>query len=366
MDRFVITADDRTGALEVAGALAERLGRTVRVGPAGLDGPDGPDGLVAERRVVDLGSRSLAPAAAAAAAERWGRVVTAHKIDSTLRGRWADEVAAFVASGGRRALVVPALPTLGRVCIGGVVSIDGVPVAEGSAGRDSRHPVRSSRPADHLRAAGLAEVTEVADERQLQAWLDCGSGVAVCDAADDADLDRIGAAWRATSDPPLFVGTAGSLGAAIAPATSARSLPVPSARGVLVACGSLHAVARRQVGVLVCSSDPLDQVAVALTPHVARGDSVGDGAAEAAASELAARVDVALAARPEWALLVLGGDTAAALLGDAVVEVHGTLAAGTPWGVHTATGRLVATRSGGFGSDAALVDMVAALLHGRL
>jgi uncharacterized protein YgbK (DUF1537 family) len=262
--------------------------------------------------------------------------------------------------------VVPALPALGRVCVGGVVSIDGVPVADGPAGRDPRHPVRSSRPTDHLRAAGLAEVTDVADERQLEAWLDRGLGVAVCDAADDADLDRLGTAWRASPAPPLFIGTAGSVAAAIAPATAARSLSVPAARGVLVACGSLHPAARRQVGALVRSSDPLDQVAVVSTPHVASGAAVEDGAAVATATELAARVDAALASRPERALVVVGGDSAAELLGDTVVEVHGTLAAGTPWGVHSATGRLVATRSGGFGSEAALVDMVAALLRGRL
>jgi uncharacterized protein YgbK (DUF1537 family) len=283
-----------------------------------------------------------------------------------LRGQWAVEVASLVANGGRRALVVPALPALGRVCVGGVVTIDGVPVGDGPAGSDARHPVGSSRPVDHLRAAGLAEVTELADMRQLTAWLGRGHGVAVCDAADDADLDRIGAAWRASSNLPLFVGTAGSIAAAIATAALARPLPIAPARSVLVACGSLHPAARRQVGVLVRSSDPLDQVAVALSPHVASGDAVDDAAAGAAAAELAARVEAALMVRPERALLVVGGDTAAALLGDVAVEVHGTLAAGTPWGFDTVTRRLVATRSGGFGDDAALVDMVATLLHGRL
>jgi hypothetical protein len=53
MDRFVITADDRTGALEVAGALADRLGRTVRVTTTDVDD-------AVERLVVDLGSRHLA------------------------------------------------------------------------------------------------------------------------------------------------------------------------------------------------------------------------------------------------------------------------------------------------------------------
>jgi uncharacterized protein YgbK (DUF1537 family) len=360
MDRFVITADDRTGALEVAGVIADRLGRTVRVTTA-----TGVDDAV-ERLVVDLGSRHLVATEAAAVAGGFAGTATAHKIDSTLRGQWAAEVASLVANGGRRALVVPALPALGRVCVGGVVSIDGVPVGDGPAGSDARHPVRSSRPVDHLHAAGLTEVTELADNRQLTAWLGRGYGVAVCDAADDADLDRIGAAWRASLNPPLFVGTAGSIAAAIATAAPARPRPIAPARGVLVACGSLHPAARRQVGVLVRSSDPLDRVAVALSPHVARGAAVDDAAAGATAAELAARVDAALVARPARALLVVGGDTAAALLGDAVVEVHGTVASGAPWGIDTRSGRTVVTRSGGFGDDGALVDMVATLLHGRL
>jgi uncharacterized protein YgbK (DUF1537 family) len=359
MDRFVITADDRTGALEVAGALADRLGRTVRVTTTGADD-------AVECLVVDLGSRHLAAAEAAAVAGGFAGTATAHKIDSTLRGQWAVEVAGLVAEGGRRALVVPALPALGRVCVGGVVTIDGVPVGDGPAGSDARHPVRSSRPVDHLRAAGRAEVTELADERQLTAWLGRGHGVAVCDAADDADLDRIGAAWRASSNLPLFVGTAGSIAAAIATAAPAKPLPIAPAGGVLVVCGSLHPAARRQVGALVRSSDPLDQVAVALSPHVARGAAVDDAAAGATAAELAVRVEAALVARPERALLVVGGDTAAALLADAAVEVHGTVASGAPWGIDTRSGRAVVTRSGGFGDDTALVDMVAALLHGRL
>ena len=360
MDRFVLTADDRTGALEVAGALADRLGRHVRVVPA-TGAAD-----AAERLVVDLGSRHLAPAAAAVVAGRFGRLATAHKIDSTLRGQWATEVAGVVATSGRRALVVPALPGLGRVCLGGVVTVDGIAVGDGPAGRDARHPVRSSRPADHLSAAGLPEVVELADEPQVTAWLADGRGVAVCDAATQADLDRIGACWRASADRPLFVGTAGSIAAALAgdtEATPLRPTPVPA---VLVACGSLHPAARRQMARLLAAADPSDRVAVALSPHLAPGSTVADDAAAAAAAGLGQRVEAALAGRPERALVVVGGDTAAALLGDAAIDVYGTVAPGTPWGSDTRTGRTVVTRSGGFGDEAALVGIVAELLHGRL
>jgi len=61
-------------------------------------------------------------------------------------------------------------------------------------------------------------------------------------------------------------------------------------------------------------------------------------------------------------LIILGGDTAAAVLGDSSVEVYGSVDIGTAWARVTGFGQPVITRSGGFGSDHALVDLVRSML----
>ncbi len=133
--------------METAGACADLRCRAIVV-PFGVAEPSG-----AECTVVDLASRHLPPSEARA------RAVSApahalHKIDSTLRGGWAHEIVGRQQAHAVRVVVAAAFPAAGRTCEDGVVMIDGVPVADGAAATDARGPVRSSRPADHLREAG--------------------------------------------------------------------------------------------------------------------------------------------------------------------------------------------------------------------
>ena len=122
MLRLLVTADDRSGALEAAAACAD-AGLTPLVLPwqalpvlgAELTRAEDIDCLV-----VDLGSRHLSGDEAATRclsvrSLAAGRRVL--KMDSTLRGNWPRELE--VMRNGRRALVVPALPSLGRTCSGG-------------------------------------------------------------------------------------------------------------------------------------------------------------------------------------------------------------------------------------------------------
>jgi 4-hydroxythreonine-4-phosphate dehydrogenase len=371
MARVLVTADDCTGALEVAGALAERTHRPVRAvidhqrDPLSLEPSD--DGTVL---VVDLGSRHVAPDEAArrivASVERVAPDVVAHKFDSTLRGNWASELVAAGRLTGGRVLVVPALPSAGRVCRAGVVLVDGVPVEDTAAGSDPRHPVRSSRPAEHLRSAGATDVVHVATGAELAAWLDSAEpSVAVADAASADDLEQIGALWRAHGSRPMLAGTAGSVAAGLAGLVPAADQPMrpPRADAVLVVCGSLHPVARRQVAAVVSSADPADRIAVVTSPPLwPPGAPLSDAAAAVAAEEVVDRARRALAARPERVAVVLGGDTAAALLAGQVLEVLGSLAPGAPWCRAVRDGRIVVTRSGGFGSADDLGHLVALVL----
>jgi len=373
MRPWFVFADDRTGALEVAGAIAARGVGSVQVVAA----PQLP-GVPTTHLVVDTGSRLLPGGVSVPHVADGVRV--AHKIDSTLRGHWAAELVARATQVPCMAVVVAALPDAGRVCSGGVVLVNGVPVHEGPAGRDPVHPVRSSRPADHLIAAGAPTVAEVGSARELHDWLTANAHTAaspseahflVCDAATNADIEEIAAVIiraEATLGRAIVVaGTAAVVAAVaahqastgtLAPSRTAHPARVPS---VVVVSASLHPAARRQLARLVTSTDVLDRVAVVVSPP--SGRMVDPATATLVSVEVAERARRYVARHPGTALVVVGGDTAAAVLGDSGVMVHGMLAPGTPWGTVVAPGEpLVVTRSGGFGGDDSLVELVRSLL----
>ncbi|HEU4841820.1 MAG TPA: nucleotide-binding domain containing protein, partial [Ilumatobacteraceae bacterium] len=59
-------------------------------------------------------------------------------------------------------------------------------------------------------------------------------------------------------------------------------------------------------------------------------------------------------------LVIIGGDTAAAVLGDEPLAAGGTLAPGVPWSRRVdGDGPLVVTKAGGFGHAATLVELLA-------
>lgn len=372
MIELLVGADDRTGALEAGGACAAAGAGAVWVGSAVAEAT----GRVA---VVDLGTRQLTPAAAAQRAAALDAVphgAAAHKIDSTLRGNWAYELLARHAASGRRVLVVPALPAAGRTCVGGVVLHDGRPVTETAGDADARHASGSSRPADHLRQAGASAVAEVAGPDDLGRWLraEDGAPFAVGDAATDADLAAVAAGWSEHRGV-LVAGTAATIAAIAATLTEEPPAERPSVdRAVLVVCGSLHPMARRQVahmgGLGVAVVEPgsflgtaLDALqagrpAVVVSPLPRERPVPPDAALEAAEQLALTAQDLSGAARV-GTLVVIGGDTAAAVLGPEPLVAGGTLAPGTPWARRAdGGGPLVVTRAGSFGTRSSLAELV--------
>ena len=84
-----------------------------------------------------------------------------------------------------------------------------------------------------------------------------------------------------------------------------------------------------------------------------------DDDASLIAATLGAEAREALESRAYRTVVVVGGDTAAAVLGDHVVQVGGTLAPGVawcrPWGDD---GALLLSKPGGFGTPSTLVDLL--------
>lgn len=345
---LLITADDRTGVLEAGGACAA-LGFEVRFGTAPRDGDD--------CTLLDIDSRHRASGEAAARtvrAHRHAARFRCHKMDSGLRGNWPHEVAALLAT-GRRIGVLASFPDAGRRCVDGTVFIHGVPVAETAFGRDPRNRVTSSRPEDCLRAAGCGPALGRRD-------------LVVFDAGDNAEL--AGAAARCREEDRVPVGSTGGIAAyaaglrpreAVAPPT----LPRPS----LVLCGSLHPVSRSQIAALTDPSfGPNDHdaivnalksgadVAVATPPTAG---VVEAAAAEAMAARLAASAWTWLAAGGGRSLVILGGDTAAAVLADRTLLVLGNLDTGVPLCVTEGDGTAVVTKGGGIGAADTLSKLLA-------
>lgn len=323
-----MAADDRTGAFEVAGLLAGVVGPvTITVGTA----PVG-------NGVVDLGSRALSPAEAAqraVAIEQQPSEWTAHKIDSTLRGNWAAELLARQAVSGRRFVVLPGWPELGRTCVDGLVYAHGTPVG---------------RPSDALPGADV-----LSGSAALRAWLAGDGGIAVCDVPDSETMHALAGVLAAAD--VLIAGPGGSLGAAFAAhfGTPAAPLPAPALAppmggAIAVVCGSANAVSHEQVRRLSISRA---DVAVMSVP-AADGELQPEVAA--ALAEQAARWIAD--AQPDT-VIVIGGDTAAAVLGNAPRLVGGFVAPGMPWSRDEAGGGpIVVTKAGGFGRPDALVELL--------
>lgn len=357
-----VTADDRTGALESAAAIADRTGAPVPVAVW-------PDRAPARSTssVIDLASRHLAAEEAgerAATLPATGRL--AHKMDSTLRGNWAAELATRHRTAGLPVLLVPALPSLGRVCVGGEVLVGDRRAHEVVAG-DPLCRVASSRPADHLSGVGIGAI-ELADLASVSAWLRTPEGVAVADATSDDDIEAIVDRWHAV-DGVLLAGTSAVVGAAIgragAPARRHEVRPP-----TLVVCGSLHPTARDQVAAAAergaTIADHVDaDVLVAMvagkpvvlcTPPIT--GPVTPEQAAAAAARLVHEAAAVIESGHVGTLVVIGGDTTAALLGDALVVVHGSVAPGTALVESLVIDVPVITRAGAFGGRHALVDLL--------
>ena len=324
---WLIAADDRTGAYEVAALLAGPDAVTVSVGAPVPGGG-----------VVDLGTRAMAAHEAAT----WAAGLPAHgwvghKIDSTLRGNWAAEVRARRLATGRRLIVLPGWPDMGRTCVAGVVR-----AFDEKVGEVKEH---------------LPEALLVPHAAALRHWWSGTRAVVACDLPDTEAMHVIAAVVAEfPADEVIVAGAAGPLAAVwwaraggrpTAPAVPRITLPA------LVVCGSANPVSHRQLGQLRMSHPAVEVLAV----EPASGD-LDDAPARALAAEARQR----LAEGDVATLVLVGGDTAAAVLGDAPRRVGGMIAPGMPWSRDEhGEGPLVITKAGGFGG----VDALARLFAGQ-
>jgi len=360
---LAVIADDLTGALDT-GVHFHQAGLACQVVlPPALPEEFSP---AAPAIIVDTETRRAEPAEAAAIVSRWGARLQAagvttfyKKIDSTLRGPWASELAALrEAIGAARVFVCPAYPALGRVVRGGVVwRVDRSPATRIG---DVSEALRGATP---LRVEILAPGAEPALDTTF----------AVLDAETEADL-HAWAAWIAGRAPgALLCGSAG-LAAASAPGLggTAQPTPQPECRRVLVVAGSRSPVAREQVRVLarrpgvvrVSLADPPGKT-VAEAALLAAPPSAPETRETPIVARTLAQAAAALhAASPFDGLILTGGETALQLLAAleaSGVDLLGEALPGMPLCIArggAAAGASIVTKAGAFGEPDTLARLV--------
>ncbi|WP_295464032.1 four-carbon acid sugar kinase family protein [uncultured Pseudomonas sp.] len=392
MTRLLILADDLSGAADCALGFAKTQATRVLLDASTLD-------ALAPVTALDLDSRRLkARAAAARHAALLEHPTLAgaalyKKIDSTLRGNVAAEVAALAPRG--LALVAPAYPALGRVTRGGIQYLDGVPVDQTDVWRNEGLTGSADLVAQLTDQGISCARLDLATLRQpvalaaaLRRALDSGLPALVCDAERQTDLEALARASAPFAQKVFWVGSAGLAEALpVALGLVGTALPHPRSDGpVLTVVGSMSRHSQTQAEYLAAGSPQHWQrlapawllesqrsaertaLATALAQRLARGEDVlvsldqqarDPRQAVALSQALAELLQPAL--QEATALMATGGETARALLaraGITALDLHGALAPGvalasTRWRDRTLK---VVTKAGGFGQPDTLLD----------
>jgi uncharacterized protein YgbK (DUF1537 family) len=412
-NRWFIVADDLTGAADSAIAFARR-----RVPSEVVWGAARPedhaeaialaydaatrelDGTLAARRHRDATRRFLRPGA---------RLFK--KIDSTLRGHPAEEIAAmldvlWVEQPALRVVLAPSFPAMGRTVRAGELRVHGIPLPFTEYWPEGRDESLANL-VNLVESAGLAArslplAVVRADVSALRAALaPMGARrqaeVAVCDAETDDDLARIASASLDDGVPTFFIGSAGfahALAQRVSHAGAPRTPPhrrEPSSQGALIVVGSrarasraalaalstLANVQRLSVDHAVLGGDPQSTALAALARSAGLGLAAGKDVVvdiaqphspqNAGNPQLVSNLARVLApvAREASALVATGGETATALL--ARLGVHGIrlvdeIEPGIPLGLTLGEISIPAvTKAGGFGNEECLTRIISRL-----
>ncbi len=372
--RVLIVADDLTGAMDSAGPFATLGVETwvvavpMRCDPASLKSA----GVVS----VNTDTRHLpGPQAAARVHEIVrhlgvdGFDIVVKKIDSTLRGNVVTETLALLDLSGRReAVVAAAFPAQGRTVRGGIVYVDGKPLAQTDFAQDALSPPPLA-PLQQVFAAAKPgfRVTAAAPSDAFAA----GTDIWIADSESDADLMRIVETLASRMNAVLMVGSAGltrALARVCFDGHPAPSGPQQVTGTIVFAVGSRAARSAEQVealagepetkvlrapnGRLQCAEIP---VARNLVLKATADDAGREGDAEQVAADLARHaIEIAHRARAQ-ALVVTGGDTAIAILtasNNPALQVLGDLMPGIPYARIRLEGAPIwlVTKAGGFGA----------------
>ena len=270
---IAVIADDLSGAAEIAGAGFAR-GLTAEVQT------ECSSDSAADLIVIDTDTRSGAePEAVACLADVTSKVRQLKpewvykKIDSVLRGHVLAETAAMLNTlGKKRAVLLPANPSRGRIIRNGRYFINDVPLHQTAFGTDPEHPAHS---ADVLGLLGDESRVAVHSVRCQRGELPL-CGIIVGDAATAADL----ATWTSHVDADtLAAGAADFFSALLSAGEHPRRQPEsnchrPRAAGpALFVCGSAAAWNRSHGGEYAARGVPVLTMPAGLS-HARQSDGL--------------------------------------------------------------------------------------------
>ena len=261
MPKVLIVGDDMTGVNSSAVLLSRQGLRCATFFDLDLYTPE--EGKNLDVVVVSTDSRSIA------AQEAYDRVDKAMKklydssvqlvnkrMDSTLRGNIGPELKAILDNvpKGTMALMVPVFPTSGRVCIGGYLMVNQVPLEQTIVAKDPKNPITTSKvvplvakqmdePVGFIELSTVLQGSEAVKKAILQ-YNDEGVRVVVIDATTNETVADIAKAAKETGLPIVAVDPG--------PFTSAMTAEVvemEEARGqkVFLTVGSVSDNTRRQM-----------------------------------------------------------------------------------------------------------------------
>lgn len=275
----LVIADDFTGANDAGSGLA-RAGARVNVLFNARQAQD------ADVRVINTDSRAVSAGLAArlttAAIHSHADIAASgwvfKKMDSTLRGNPGAEIeAALLASGAPAALIVPAVPKLGRTTRNGCCFINEQLLTTTEYASDPKTPVTQASVLLRLKEqsslpVGLIPLSAVREENlpgRMRSAMAEGQLLIVVDAQTDDDLQRIMRAASQLAQRPLLAGAAGlsdALGSLLAETDRAGLCPTDNenngpdkagattghgsaspVRPVLAVVGSMSEIAQHQI-----------------------------------------------------------------------------------------------------------------------
>ncbi|MBD8687307.1 MULTISPECIES: four-carbon acid sugar kinase family protein [unclassified Rhizobium] len=367
-----IIADDLTSATDGAGAfLLKGYDPLIKA----LDAADDTAPVIS----IDTNSRALsASEASRVTGDAAASLANAHflfkTIDSTLRGHIRQEIAAaFRASGRSRLVIAPAFAEAGRLTIGGIQTVHGIPVSESSYGRDPVHPASSSNIAD-LVDPSLGKAVVVASDCEPPS----NETILILDADSQNALNRQ-VARIPNPQSVLWVGSPGmaiALSSLVPPVPTQHPAAGEASSRVLIVAGSANAVTHQQCDVLQehgvpvvtqLADAPVDARVVCL-----RAPSLLQASAEAVVSDLAAQASSAVARRDFDVVIATGGETMAAILDRLEINrffLSRELEPGFPVGktrLRDGAALSIAMKAGGFGSPSTLLDAAKTFLASPL
>lgn len=264
MIKVLVISDDMTGNNDT-GALLNQIGLDAVAAISdhiSLQTLEGREALC-----LNTDSRALPPEDAREKVKKavqgyWKRgMLCCKRIDSTLRGNVGSEIDGLLDAlpEGFRAVVVPAFPRAGRICVGGHMLVHGVALAESGAGRDSKTPVHSSRVADiiaqqsgrRLQSVYLQEIQQ-GKEKLTEMIRRSDAEILVMDAVSEEDIERIAEACRLAQVPVACVDP-GSFSVRMARGYCEKRAALKN----LLVIGSLSEVTRKQAAYFEKQEKPL-------------------------------------------------------------------------------------------------------------